>query len=68
MKKYTIVIEETIVEEIEVIAQNEKEALENARQRYKQADFVLEPGELQHVQMMIVKSCKDEDKLEWIPM
>ena len=66
MKKYTMVIEETIVGEFEIIAQNEKEALESARQRYKQADFVLEPGELQHVQMAIVKPHKDE--IEWISM
>lgn len=62
MRKYTIAVEETVVKEFEIMAENEKEALENARQKYVKADLVLEPGELQHTQMAIVKPCGDEMK------
>ena len=64
MTKYTIAIEETVVEEFEVIAETEKEALEIAHKKYKNKEFMLEPGEAQYVQMAVVKPYKEE--LEWI--
>ena len=64
MTKYTIAIEETVVEEFEVIAETEKEALEIAHKKYKNKEFMLEPGEVQYAQMAIVKPYKEE--LEWI--
>jgi hypothetical protein len=63
MKRYTVAIEETLVGEFEVIAASEEEALELARRKYKESDFVLEPGELQHAQMAIVKPRGEE--LDW---
>ena len=64
MTKYTIAIEETVVEEFEVIAETEKEALEIAHKKYKNKEFMLEPGEMQYAQMAVVKPYKEE--LEWI--
>ena len=64
MKKYTIVIEETVVEEFEVIAETEKEAMEIAHKKYKNREFMLEPGECQYAQMAVVKPYRNE--LKWI--
>ncbi len=64
MKKYIVAIEETVVGEFEVIAENEKETLELARQKYRKSEFVLEPGELLHAQIAILKSNKE--KIEWV--
>ena len=55
MKKYAILIEETVTEEFEIFAENEEDALEKARQKHKTTEFVLEPGELQHVKITIIK-------------
>ena len=63
MKRYTVAIEETLVGEFEVIAASEEEALELTRRKYKESDFVLEPGELQHAQMAIAKPRGEE--LDW---
>ena len=55
MKKYTIAIEETVVEEFEVEANNFREALDIASEKYCKGEFVLSPGEVQFKQMAIVK-------------
>lgn len=62
MKKYAILIEETVTEEFEIFAENEDDALEKAHQKYKNTEFVLEPGELQHVKMTIIKSNTNDIK------
>ena len=62
MKKFTVVIEETVVNEFEVIAESEEEALEIASQKYRNCEFVLEPGEVQYVQMRTVYP----NKTEWV--
>lgn len=62
--KYTIVIEETVVSEFEIVAKNETEALEIARKNYRNNEFVLEPGEMQNAKIAIVNVCSDE--LDWI--
>lgn len=54
MKKFIIAIEETVVEEFEVMAENSIEALEIAEQKYYNGEFVLEPGEVQFRQMASV--------------
>lgn len=54
-KKYTIAIEETIVKEYEVIANDDEEALKIAVDKYKSGIFILEPGEIQYKQMAIVQ-------------
>ena len=43
MKKFTIVIEETLADRFEVEAETEEEALEIAIQKYKNAEFILQP-------------------------
>lgn len=55
MRKYAILIEETVTGEFEIFAENEEDALEKARQKHKTTEFVLEPGELQHVKITIIK-------------
>ena len=64
MAKYTIAIEETVVEEFEVMAETEKEALEIAHKKYQNKEFILEPGEVQHAQMAVVQPYRE--KIEWI--
>ncbi|MBQ8803129.1 MAG: hypothetical protein IJZ53_05820 [Tyzzerella sp.] len=55
MQIYRIAIEETVVEEFEVMANNVKEALEIAEEKYQDSEFVLTPGEVQHKQMSVIK-------------
>ena len=43
MKKFTIVIEETLADRFEVEAETEEEALEIAIEKYENAEFVLQP-------------------------
>lgn len=43
MKKFTIVIEETLADRFEVEAETEEEALKIAIQKYKNAEFILQP-------------------------
>lgn len=62
MKKFIIAIEETVVQEFEVIADDSIEALEIAEQKYRKGEFVLEPGEVQFRQMASV----GVDPTEWI--
>ncbi len=55
MKKYTIAIEETIVKEFEVYAKDSEEAMKIAEKKYKNGEFILDPGEVQFKQMCISK-------------
>ena len=66
MKKFTLIIEETVVDEFEVNANNEQEALEIARDKYKKGEFILSPGEVQYRQMTIKSPMKDE--MNWISL
>jgi hypothetical protein len=59
MKKYKIVIEETLIDTFEVLAGSIDEARKVAIQKYKDSEFVLEPGECQHRQLMVLS---DENK------
>ena len=54
MTKYTIAIEETIVKEFEVFADNTAVAMRIAEKKYKEGDFILNPGEVQFTQMSVV--------------
>lgn len=63
MKKYTVIIEETAVGEFEVIANTEKEAIEKARERYKNGKLILEPGELQYAQIAVAKP--NAEDIQW---
>lgn len=62
MKKFIIAIEETVVQEFEVLAENSREALKIAEQKYRKGEFVLESGEVQFSQ---IASVGDEPS-EWI--
>ena len=66
MKKYKVVIEETITEEFEVEAQSETEALETARLKYHTGQFVVSPGEVQSKQIKILHSDSQTD--EWFEL
>ena len=47
MKKYQIVIEETVVDDFTVEADSPQEAQSIAEQMYKSGEFVIEDGEVQ---------------------
>lgn len=53
MKKFNVTIEEVISEDFEVLAEDEKQAIEIIRDKYKKGEFVLEPGNLLSKQMKI---------------
>lgn len=54
MKKFIVIIEETVSQEFEVEAENLESAEELAIDKYHNGIFVLEPGELYDKQMSIV--------------
>lgn len=56
--KYTIIIEETVSEELTLEAANEKEAMEEARRLYRQGAWVLEPGNLVEVGFQVLEEEK----------
>ena len=56
--KYTIIIEETVSEELTLEAENKKEALEEARRLYRQGKWVLEPGNLVEVGFQVLEEEK----------
>ena len=62
MKKFIIAIEETVMQEFEVMAEDGIEAMEIAEQKYRKGEFVLEPGEVQFRQMASV----GDELTEWI--
>lgn len=55
MKKYTIAIEEIIVKEFELYAGDSEEAMGIAEKKYRNGEFVLDPGEVQFKQMCVSK-------------
>lgn len=61
--KYTITIEETVTKDFEVEANSANEAYEKAEQRYKDGEFVLDPGECQFRQIGITKP--GDECTEW---
>ena len=64
MKKYIIAIEETVVDEFEIEANDFEEALAIATEKYRKGELVLCPGELQFKQIAILKP--DYESTEWI--
>lgn len=64
MKKYTVAIEETIVQEFEIWVQDNDDVIDVAVQKYKAAELVLEPGEPQFRQLAIMKP--NDETTEWI--
>ncbi len=61
--KYCISIEETVVGSFEVEAKSKEEALEIAKEKYDNCEFVNEPGEL--VGKRIAISTNGENFDEW---
>ncbi len=51
MKKFNIIIEETVVQIFEVEADNEKEALKTALKKYQNQEFILDNCECQDVKI-----------------
>lgn len=64
MPKYTITIEEMVSENFEVEAATAEEAMEIAEQKYRDGEFVLEPGNLVCTQMAITNP--SEEATEWM--
>lgn len=63
MPKYTITIEEMVSENFEVEAATADEAMEIAEQKYRDGEFVLEPGNLVCTQMAITDP--SDEATEW---
>ena len=63
MKKYKIAIEETIVQEFEVWAKDDEEAVKTAERKYQNGEFVIESGECQFRQMAITDP--NNEVTEW---
>lgn len=64
MRKYIVAIEETVVDEFEVYAENKEQAMKIAESKYKCGDFALSPGELCAKQIAILSS--NEATIEWV--
>lgn len=64
MKNYVIAIEETVVQNFEVEANSQEEALRKVETGYKNGHYVLESGEVQAKKMSIVKP--EQNATEWI--
>lgn len=64
MKKYRVVIEETVSEEFEIEAASEEDAVSKAIQEYEAGNFVLSPGNVECRQISVVG--KDGELTDWI--
>lgn len=64
MKKYVIAIEEVVVQNFEIEADSQEEALNKLETGYKNGIYVLEHGEVQSKKMSIVKP--EQNATEWI--
>ena len=64
MNKFIITIEETVSQEFEVEAENAELAVETAKNKYRNGEFTLEPGEVCFKQMTVVKPYNEVT--EWI--
>lgn len=53
MEKFTILIEETVVDKFEVEASDVDDAMKIAKKKYHDGELVLESGEVQFKQMAI---------------
>lgn len=64
MKKFVITIEETVSQNFEVEAENAEQAMEIAEDKYRNGEFVLEPGNIIFKQMAITEPTNEAT--EWI--
>ena len=65
MKKFIVTIEEKVSEEFEVLAEDNEEAEKIAAEKYRNGEFVLEPGNLVAKQMEI-HNVTDDKWTDWI--
>lgn len=63
MKKFVITIEETVSQDFEVEAENAEQAVKLAKEKYRNEEFVLDPGEVCFKQIAITKP--DGEATEW---
>lgn len=63
-RKFVVAIEEIVVQEFEVFAEDGEEAMEKAEKKYWLGEFVLEPGNVSFRQMAIMKP--DNEVTEWV--
>lgn len=63
MKKFCIMIEETISDEFEVEAENKEDAILKSIQKYRNGEFVLSPGNIESKKISILD---DEELKNWI--
>ena len=61
--KYTITIEETVAKDFKIEANSADEAYKMAEQKYKDGEFVLDPGECQFKQIAITSP--SNESTEW---
>lgn len=64
MKKFRVVIEETICDEFEIYAESKEDAILKSIQKYKSGEFVLCPGNLEHKKIALADN--NDDISEWI--
>ena len=64
MKKYRVIIEETVSEEFELEADSEKDAISKAVDAYKNGEFVLESGNFEYAQLKVTD--ENEKCSDWI--
>ncbi len=62
-QKFVIAIEETVVQEFNIIANTAEEAMEIAEEQYKKGILTISPGETQFRQLAIVKP--EKEATEW---
>ena len=55
MKKYSILIEETVSGNFEVLASDEKEAKSIAEEKYKSGEFILAPGQVTNRALAVIR-------------
>ncbi len=63
MKKYIITIEESISKDFGIEADTAEEAMAIAEHRYRNGEYVLDPGDLVAKQMAITSPCNEAT--EW---
>jgi len=64
MEKFTLVIEETVAQKFEVIADDAEKAMEIALDKYREGEFVLEHSEVHHKQIAVMNP--EGEATEWI--
>lgn len=63
MKKFVITIEETVSQDFMIKAENAEQAIKISEEKYRNGEFVLEPGMVCFKQMTVVKP--DDEMTEW---